>query len=144
MNLNYHLKYRVVDKRVINKTLLTGYDTEEIFDRDAAVDIQVTAGHVTKYVYLEEALDYKYRGAPTFNLEFDQFWNDTTMTTDWLADHKPKAVKVAVLYGIPLYEDVDTSTEYDITTETGYYGEEVDIVGRFVSLHKSANRLFDT
>lgn len=127
-------QYRVVDKRVINKALLTGYDTEEIFDRDAAVDIQVTAGHVTKYVYLEEALDYKYRGAPTFNLEFDQFWNDTTMTTDWLADHKPKAVKVAVLYGIPLYEDVDTSTEYDITTETGYYGEEVDIVWRKIQL----------
>ncbi|MBQ0028733.1 MAG: hypothetical protein KBS96_09050 [Lachnospiraceae bacterium] len=123
-------QYRVVD--VSNTSSDFAYTTDELFDGNTAIDIQVETGigHVTKDIYLEEILDYRFKGATEFNLEFDQLWNDSDMTSQWLGKHRPKAVRVAVLYGIPLYEDSDTSSEYDITTEKGYYGEDVDIVWR--------------
>lgn len=126
-DLSKFYQYRVVD---ISNTSLESYIKDEVFDRVVAVDVPEGAGHITKDIYLEETLEYRYRGAAEFNLEFDQLWNDSAMSTLWVNKHRPKAVKVAVLYGIPLYEDVDKETEYDITTEKGYYGEDVDIVWR--------------
>ena len=126
-DLSKFYQYRVVD---ISNTSLESYVKDELFDRIEAVDIPDGASHVTKDIYLEETLDYRYIGATEFNLEFDQLWNDSAMTSQWLNKNRPKAVRVAVLYGIPLYEDTDKSTEYDITTEKGYYGEDVKVVWR--------------
>lgn len=122
-------QYRVV---VISDEAIVGsYAKDELFDRVAAVDIPEGAGgHITKDIYLEETLDYRFTGVPEFNLEFDQLWNDAGMPVDWVSKHKPKAVRVAILYGVPLYEDVDKGSEYDITTEKGYYGEDVEVVWR--------------
>lgn len=139
-DLSKFYQYRVVD--ISNRPSEFAYLTDELFDSIAAVDIPEGEGHVTKDIYLEEILDYRYIGATAFNLEFDQLWNDSAMTSQWLSKYRPKAVRVAVLYGIPLYEDVDASTEYDITTEKGYYDEDVDIVWRkiqqidYLTLHE--------
>ena len=141
LDLSKFYQYRVVE--ISNTSPEFAYATDELFDRVAAVDIPEATGHVTKDIYLEETLDYRYLGASAFNLEFDQLWNDSAMTSQWLNEYRPKAVKVAVLYGIPLYEDTDTSSEYDITTEKGYYGDDVDIVWRkiqqieYLTLHEN-------
>lgn len=120
-------QYRVVD---IGNT--TSYVKDEMFDRVEAIELPEEAGHAIKDIYLEETLEYRYMGPAVFNLEFDQLWNDTGMDSSWVNAHRPQAVRVALLYGIPLYEDVDKSSEYDITTEKGYYGEDVEVVWRKV------------
>lgn len=138
-DLSMFYQYRVVD---IRNTSLASYVADEVFDRAEAVEIPEGAGHVTKRVYLEETLEYRFIGATEYNLEFDQLWNDSAMPYQWITKHRPKAVRVAVLYGIPLYEDEDTSTEYDKTIEKGYYGEDVEIVWRriqkikYLTLHE--------
>ncbi len=126
-DLTQFYQYRVVD---IGNDSLESYATDELFDKDAAVDIQEGSGHITKRIYLEETLDYRYVGAPLFNLEFDQLWNDSGMSDTWRDGHRPKAVRVAILYGVPTYEDMDKTPEYDKTIETGYYGEDVEVVWR--------------
>ena len=142
-DLSKFYQYRVVDVREASPDF--AYVTDEFFDRVVAVDIPEGAGHITKEIYLEETLDYKYIGAPEFNLEFDQLWNDSGMSDGWRDEHRPEAVRVAILYGVPLYEDVDKSTEYDITTEKGYYGEDVEVVWRniqqikYLTLYKNGD-----
>lgn len=127
-DLTRFYQYRVVD--VTNTSSEFAYTVDDLFDSVAAVDIPIPTGHVTKDIYLEEIYDYRYRGAETFNLEFDQLWNDFSMSAEWREKHRPKAVKAAILYGIPRYEDFDPSTEDYTTTETGYYGEDVEVVWR--------------
>lgn len=121
-------QYRVVD--ISSRSPGFSYDIADLFDKVAAIEIPVGGSHVTKDIYLEETLDYRYKDAEAFNLEFDQRWDDSLVDSLWVNKHKPEAVRVAVLYGIPRYEDTDTSSEIDITTEKGYDGTDIEVVWR--------------
>lgn len=98
-----YYQYRVVDRRIyhteVDKVLQT-YLHLQIFENERQYDIQLPNTNVlTKTFYQKEDLRYEYE-PEMFKLPITQIWDDDNMTSEWKLKHRPKAVRVAILYGV--------------------------------------------
>lgn len=98
-----YYQYRVVDKRIYHTEadkVLQTYFHSQSFENERQYDIQVSGTDVlTKTFYQKEGLQYEYE-PELFKLPIMQLWNHGDMSDEWISKHKPKAVRVAILYGV--------------------------------------------
>lgn len=127
-------QYRIVDRRVVDAagagdSVLHTYSHTQSFGEKYIYELMLSGGLTGRELFKEETLIYEY-SPQIFYLQVKQLWDDAYMGSDWLSQHRPKAVRVAVLYGNRLSEDQDAETEYYVTDEVDYRGEKKSVVWR--------------
>ena len=129
-------QYRIVDRRVFDfegsaDRVLHTYSHSQSFGEKYVHELMTDGGLSGHELFEEETLIYEY--APQiFYLQVKQLWDDASMGDDWILQHRPKAVRVAILYGNQLADDSDAETEYYVTDEVDYRGDNKSVVWRKV------------
>lgn len=126
-------QYRIVDRRVPDDAgwdgVLHTYSHTQSFGEQYLHELMLSGSLIERELFKEETLIYEY-SPQTFYLQVKQLWDDVYMGDEWLQQYRPKAVRVAVLYGNRLSEDQDKDTEYYVTDEVDYRGVNRQVVWR--------------